>query len=881
MKKFVCLFIISFYAITTYATHIAGGELFYEYLGPGATANTSKYRITLRLFRECNSIGAALSNERGIIGIFSNATLVRVDTLKLTAQFVTPPSIQNINGVNPCLTLPYPVVCYQIGIFTGIKDLPNTPDGYTLSWIRYTRTSLANAVVTTSVTGATFTTQIPGTNQILTGNNSSPQFVTKDTAIVCKQTNFSLDFSAVDNDGDSLAYKFTPAYDGAIGTSGANADPDLSTLAALQTQSLTYIPPFSGLQPLGASVTIDPKTGIISGTAPIAGKYVVCVIVEEWRNGKLLNNHRKDFILTVNDCSLTAASLKPSYITCNGFTLNFQNESISSNIASYAWDFGVTTIKTDTSSKPTPTYTFPDTGVYTLKLKVTAVGGCSDSTTAQVRVFPGFVPNFSVTGSCYLNPYIFKDLTTTQYGFVNTWSWDFGETTVTTDTSTKQNPSYLYPLIGSKTITFRVTNSKGCDSTITKVVTVDDKPAINLPFKDTLICSIDTLPLLSSANGGSYSWSPNYNILNPNTANPLVYPKATTTYVLTVNNNGCVNKDSVKVNVLDFITVKIIPDTAICKTDSFQLNPVSQALSYLWTASTGTPVQNVKHPWVQPLINTTYNVTANLGKCQAQASTLVQVFPYPQVAVSQDTTICFGNRTQLAGTVTGTSFSWSPTNTLLNPTTLSPVAGPSKTTNYILTATNTSGCLKPVSDTITVTVIQPFTVNAGRDTAIVRGQLLQLRAIANITDTNFLWTPPTGLSSRFISSPLDVLNITADSIIYKVRVTNSIGCFAEDELTVHIFKTEPDIFVPSAFSPNSDGLNDVLKPIPVGIVNLQYFRIYNRWGQMLYSTSDIGKGWDGTSNGTKQPSGAYVYMAQGIDYMGKTIFRKGTVVLIR
>jgi gliding motility-associated-like protein len=98
---------------------------------------------------------------------------------------------------------------------------------------------------------------------------------------------------------------------------------------------------------------------------------------------------------------------------------------------------------------------------------------------------------------------------------------------------------------------------------------------------------------------------------------------------------------------------------------------------------------------------------------------------------------------------------------------------------------------------------------------------------------------------------------------------------------VKVFKTSPDIFVPDAFTPNGDGKNDVVKPIPVGVTQLDYFNIYNRWGQMLFTTAEIGKGWDGRVNGTFQNSGTYIYTVQGIDYLGKVITKKGTVVLIR
>jgi gliding motility-associated-like protein len=463
---------------------------------------------------------------------------------------------------------------------------------------------------------------------------------------------------------------------------------------------------------------------------------------------------------------------------------------------------------------------------------------------------------------------------------VNGWSWNFGDPTTTADTSHAKDTAWLYLSPGSYNVSFIVSNSKGCIDTVYKTVVVNDKPSINLPFHDTLICSIDTLPLIVNSTG-TYSWSPNYNIINPNTANPLVYPHDTTTYVVTVNNLGCVNKDSIKVNVLQFITVDAGPDSTICQTDTFRLHPTSYALSYLWTASTGATVAPIKYPLVQPLTNTMYYVHANLGKCQDHDSVYIKVAPYPQVQASPDSTICFGNRILLNATITGSSFTWSPTSSLINYNTLHPTAGPSKTTSYIITVNDTVGCPKPVHDTILVTVIQPVTVYAGHDTSVVLNQPLQLNASSNYTTSTYLWTPTTGLSNPTINNPIATLNITADSIKFIVRATIPQGCYGEDDIVVHVYKTAPDIFVPTGFTPNGDRRNDILKPITVGIAKLNYFRIFNRWGQLVYQTNQFEQGWDGTINGIPQGSGTFVFIAEGIDFNGKTIFRKGTTVLIR
>jgi gliding motility-associated-like protein len=101
-----------------------------------------------------------------------------------------------------------------------------------------------------------------------------------------------------------------------------------------------------------------------------------------------------------------------------------------------------------------------------------------------------------------------------------------------------------------------------------------------------------------------------------------------------------------------------------------------------------------------------------------------------------------------------------------------------------------------------------------------------------------------------------------------------------DTVNIKVFKTAPDIFVPNAFTPDLES-NPVFRPIPVGISTLRYFRIFNRWGQLVFSTSQSGKGWDGTVSGKLQNAGTYAWMVEGTDYTGKTITKKGTMVLIR
>jgi gliding motility-associated-like protein len=870
MKKFI--FIILFYLFSSpiNARHVAGGELFYEWLGTGSAANTYTYKITLRLFRDCNSTGPSLQNEQVSVGIYENNNLAYTLALPLSGSVNT---IQLNTAAFPCLVGSVNV-CYQVALYTATIDLPINALGYTLARTGCCRINNITNTTGGSNIGSTYITKIPGTNTLPTGHNSSPQFYVKDTALVCAGKNFKLDFGATDVDNDLLTYSFCDAYNA---NSGSNNSPPA---AILSLTPVPYVTPFSGIDPL-AGVSINGLTGIISGVAPGVGQYIVSVCITEWRNGTGFTEHRKDFILKVQSCDFIEADLPDKIIQCDSLSVNFQNNSSSSAIQSYLWNFGEPLSPNNISTQPTPSHNYSDTGRYKAVLMVTGPNGCEGIDSTIVIVYPGFTPNFITKGSCFQTPFLFNDATIATYGVVNKWSWNFGDLSTNTDTSSLKNPSYSYPAPGSATVEFFVSSSKGCEKTISKSVDITDKPFIQMPFRDTLICSIDTLQL-SATGSGVFSWVPNYNILNATTATPFVFPKKSTTYYITLNEQGCISTDSIRVNTLDSVRVQLGRDSVICKTDTFRLKPLSDALQYTWSASSGEMVSPIKFPLVKPLVNTSYYVNASLGKCFDRDTILIKTVPYPTSEAGDPSFVCFGNKIQLQGNVVGSSFSWSPTNSLINTNTLTPTAGPSKTTHYFLTASDTLGCPKPVKDSVLITVIPVVKVFAGRDTAIVKNQPLQLMAKANFDNgISYLWLPSTGLSNTTIANPIAVLNINADSIKYKVRATIPEGCFGEDEIIVRVFRTEPDIFVPTAFTPNKDGKNDILKPICVGINQLDYFRIYNRWGQLLFETNDPEKGWDGSISGAEQSSGTFVFMAKGTDYTGKVIIKNGTVVLIR
>jgi gliding motility-associated-like protein len=871
MKKF---FVIAFLlcSASSFARHIAGGEIFYEYIGPGSTTGTSRYKITLRLFRDCQTTGSTLDDVVNI-GIFDKFSGAAVPGSPLS---VTIDHIQQVqkSGNIPCIINP-PIVCYQVGFYYFTVELPNNQMGY---WIAYQRCCRVDNITNLSQpvgVGATYVGSIAGSNALgsmTTNHNSSPQFYLRDTALVCQNRNFTLDFGASDPDGDLLTYEFCEAYSG-----GTESSPLVVNPPPPPYNVVPYGNGYSASSPLGPGVTINSATGIISGIAPGAGSYVITVCVNEWRNGHIINTHRKDFILKIGDCDFVAAQLPLSAVFCDDFNVSFANQTPTSLIYAWHWDFGISSALNDTSNIETPSFTYPDTGIYTVKLVVNPGDPCSDSASMQIGLYPGFFPDFVSSGICVTKPTSFTDATTTVYGVVNGWRWDFGELTVSNDTSHLKNPVYSYPTIGVKSAQLIVQSSKGCIDTVTKNVTIIDKPPITLPFRDTLICDIDTLRL-SASGSGVFSWTPNYNIISANTATPFVYPKTTTWYKVQLDDNGCINFDSVRVRVVNKVTLVVRPDTTYCAGDGVQLNATTDGLQFSWTPNTNLSNPNIVNPIANPPGNTIYRLTARIGKCFSTDDVALFPVPYPLANAGPDQIICFDAQTQLNGNVIASNFFWKPQGSLNSPNILNPVAHPGSTTNYVLTATDTLGCPKPGYDTVLITVLPKVKASAGNDTMIVAGQPLHLTGSGG---ENYEWSPPTGLSNTFVSNPVSMLPSSLDSIRYKVYVTNLQGCLDSATVLVKIFKTNPRIFVPTGFTPNGDGLNDVLKPIAVGIQRIDYFRVYNRWGQLVFSTSINGQGWNGEISGKPQTTNTYVWMVKAVDYLGKPVFEKGTAILIR
>lgn len=829
MKKILLTFLFSISLITLFGAHIKGGFLNYKYLGPGIIDPAKlRYRITLTVYMVCNPSSGQLTPQINLTVFNGNGT-TQIDN----------PSINRIasqynlgkTSDDPCITgnqagCYYTIVIYQLDNY----ELPVSADGYTISYQRCCRIADMDNLLNSGQTGNTYTIKIPGTSSpVLNANtNSSPDFAINDTAVICGGSFFSYNLAATDPDGDSLSYSLCAAFDG-----GSTTIPSPNPATAPSYNNVSYDFPYSGIQPMGASVKLDTRTGLLSGIAPniaFSGEYVVTVCVNEYRKGVFFAESRKELHIRVRDCVPLKAVLAPIPVTCDGFIIRFSNEVTLVSGTIYDWNFGDTLSGINNfSTKDTPSHVFTDTGIYIVKLKVTSGGFCTDSTTLKVKVYPGFFPALNANAPfCIGIPVQFVDQTTTNFGVPTGWRWDFGVTALAIDTSIKQNPTFIYADSGSYKITLIVGNTFGCVDTVFKEIKIIDKPPLTVIPKDTVFCAIDSVILSASTiGGGNFSWTPGVNILNANTATPTVFPAAPTKYYVTLNQNGCIATDSVKVTPANDVDAVITASaTNICQQDTLTLTGSSKYNNVTWQWN---PVASLLNPTAKitqafPSGNTAYSLLVKWGNCTATTSKTITVKPLAAANAGPDTYICKNQGSAQLQASGGISYQWIPATGLSNPNIANPIATPLINTQYKVLV-GVAGCTALKADSITVTVKALPLVNLTNDTLICSIDTLQLQTNAVGT---YAWSPNYMINSLTNPKPLVSPDVPTN---YQVTLTDGFGCINTDSVFVDV-----KLFV----TINAGNDTTICRTDGV-LLNITSDALSYKWTPAIYLNSDTAK----------------------------------------
>jgi gliding motility-associated-like protein len=381
-----------------------------------------------------------------------------------------------------------------------------------------------------------------------------------------------------------------------------------------------------------------------------------------------------------------------------------------------------------------------------------------------------------------------------------------------------------------------------------------------------------------TANGGNGSLQ--YSVDGINFQQGNTFNLISGTYTVTVKDaNNCTATTNITVGLTNDLLLSTRSDTTICESQSVTLTTTSNALSFAWTPGGSLSDSTIKNPVANPITTTQYIVTATYGVCSAKDTMVVTVNPAPVADAGPGITICYGKTYQLQGSG-GTSFFWRPASLLSDPRLASPIATPRNTTIFYLRVVDANGCQSLSEDTAKIIVTPPIVAYAGPDTTVIYGEPYQLNVVTQnslAAGTSYLWTPSTGLDNPNIPNPLATL--FADQV-YQVDITTPEGCKGSASVKLRAYKG-PDIYVPTAFSPNGDGRNDIFYVVPIGIKYFDYLRIFNRWGQVVFETKLPAIGWEGRFKSLEQPMGTYIYTVQGRSAKGQVIFKKGSILLVR
>ncbi len=604
------------------------------------------------------------------------------------------------------------------------------------------------------------------------------------------------------------------------------------------------------------------------------GTYSVSLIVTD-THGCMDTAVRNAYL---NLSSPTAAfTLGDSVSICAPLIEHFINTSV--NAVSYAWDFG----NTGTSVLTNPTQPYTSAGSYTPRLIATDAHGCKDTTTRTLKIY-GYAGEFTITPITGCSPLTVNF--TANITNVPHITWDFSDGNVSATTSSV-TATHTYTAPGVYVPKLIISDSTGCAaSSIGDSIKVDGIIGgfTTIPYP---VCIYDTVKFSDTSKSlftpiVSRNWTFN-STTNTSAVSPAYFfnnANDLTVRLIDVNGNGCRDTvtGSVKVHPLPIINAS--SDTVICLHDSATLTATG-GISYVWSPATTLSCTACAITHAMPLTAAMYLVKGTDGfGCTNIDSTKVKLKSKTTDWPGTGGEICYGQSLTLTDSGAQT-YNWYPTAGLNNSTIANPVASPSSSTNYMVVAHQ--GSCVPDTSWVSVIVHPKPTIKATAGNAtIIAGSATDVLA----TGTNiltFLWEPATLLDCDSCSRAIAKLTQTTT---FTAIGTTKYGCQDSDKVTVNVICDKSQVFIPNTFTPNGDGQNDVFYPRGVGLKTINYFRIFNRWGELLFERTGIqlndeSSAWDGTIKGALPKPDVYVYVLDGVCDNGSPISWKGDVTLVR
>jgi gliding motility-associated-like protein len=449
-------------------------------------------------------------------------------------------------------------------------------------------------------------------------------------------------------------------------------------------------------------------------------------------------------------------------------------------------------------------------------------------------------------------------LTDQSTGAPTSWTWTINGGTPST--SVAPNPGTVcFNTAGTFVIRLIAANNGGAD-TATKTIVVYQTPTASISG-DSVLCAGENTVLSASPVGNyNYAWSNNANSSSINIA-----PTSSGTYSVVVSQNGCADTASIFVQVDVLGQAIITGDTVLCIGESTTLTVSPNAAGISWNTGSGNASIAVT-----PNATTTYSVILTQGVCTSTATATVGVYPYPIVSLVPTLTDCdIENGTLAAQVSSGTpaySYSW-------NNGQSGAVATGLGVGNYAVVVTDTKGCSATANGVVGIhpnptLVVTPSSAN------IRMGDTLPITTTGGVL---YYWVPPYGLSCSTCPDPLA---FPYQSTLYCVEGYDEHGCKDTACVQINVEPTCNEYFVPNAFSPNGDGVNDRFL-VKGRCVTHAFIKVMNRWGEMVFNSQVSGDSWDGTFKGAKQNPGVFFYLIDLQLLDGRRLTLSGDLTLLR
>lgn len=572
-----------------------------------------------------------------------------------------------------------------------------------------------------------------------------------------------------------------------------------------------------------------------------------------------------------------AFTMSDSFTICPPLMVNFTNTTVGG--VSYLWQFS----EGGTSSIVSPSNLYTSSGVYTVTLIATNTWGCTDTVSHNVTLYgyAGALTYGPLTGCSPVTVTFHADLTN-----IPSVIWDFSDGTTST-ASTADSAVHTYVLPGAYIPKLILSDGTGCQNSsigidtikindvIAGFTTVPNPVCVTVPFTFT-----DTSKdYFSTVTSWNWTFSDGSTATTPTAS--FVY-NTVGTYPVTlrvVDGWGCTDSITTTVKVNPPPTITTSPDTTVCVGDAATLTAYG-ASTYVWTPSATVSSPTANPTFASPTTETLYTVTGtDTNGCVNTDTVRVLLRTHTFSGAWGDTAVCRYEPVPLYDTG-GNKYTWIPAAGLNNSTIANPTATPDATTTYTVIA-QLGSCI-PDTSTVTVIVHQLPTVDAGPNQTILAGTQAQLEATGTLID-KYLWSPPNFLSCETCGNPISTPSY---SQTYTVTVTSDFGCKAYDTVRVNVYCDVSQIFIPNTFTPNGDGHNDVFYPRGGGVSIIKTFRIFNRWGELLFertnfNINDKSNAWDGTYNANPPRPDVYVYLLDAVCDTGEPLFLKGDVTIVR